>query len=109
VPGCRIAREAAPPGTQNDVANAERAHYFDAGVNQVMLPGLKVGADAYFKIAQNLVDEGQFGAPILLTPFNYAKPDAPHKTRLFWRKPRKTTNNKASPPSEIPTLRKSAP
>jgi outer membrane receptor protein involved in Fe transport len=64
---------AAPPGTQNDAAKAERDHYFDAGVNQVVLPGLKVGADAYFKIAQNLVDEGQFGAPILLTPFNYAK------------------------------------
>jgi outer membrane receptor protein involved in Fe transport len=37
----------APPGTQNDVAKAERDHYFDAGVNQIILPGLKIGADAY--------------------------------------------------------------
>ena len=35
-------------------------------------PGLKFGIDAYYKIAQNLLDEGQFGAPIVLTSFNYA-------------------------------------
>jgi outer membrane receptor for ferrienterochelin and colicins len=29
--------------------------------------------DAYYKIASNLLDEGQFGAPILFTPFNYEK------------------------------------
>jgi outer membrane receptor protein involved in Fe transport len=38
-----------------------------------VLPGLKVGADAYYKIATNLLDEGEFGAPIILTPFNDAK------------------------------------
>jgi outer membrane receptor protein involved in Fe transport len=63
----------APPGTQNDVAKAERDHYFDVGASQVILPGLKAGIDAYYKIASNLLDEGQFGAPILLTPFNYQK------------------------------------
>jgi outer membrane receptor protein involved in Fe transport len=63
----------APPGTQNDVAKAERDHYFDIGASQVILPGLKAGIDAYYKIASNLLDEGQFGAPILLTPFNYQK------------------------------------
>ena len=35
------------------------------------MPGLKVGVDAYYKYARNLIDEGQFGAPVLLTPFNY--------------------------------------
>ncbi len=64
---------AAPAVTQNNTARAERDHYFDAGVNQVVFPGFKVGADAYFKIAHDLIDEGQFGAPILLTPFNYQK------------------------------------
>jgi outer membrane receptor protein involved in Fe transport len=38
-----------------------------------VLPGLKLGADVYYKIAKNLIDEGQFGAPIILTPFNYAR------------------------------------
>ncbi len=63
----------APPGTLNSVAKAERSHYFDVGVSQIILPGLKAGIDAYYKIASNLLDEGQFGAPIVLTPFNYQK------------------------------------
>ena len=32
---------------------------------------LTVGLDAYYKYAHDLLDEGQFGAPIILTPFNY--------------------------------------
>jgi outer membrane receptor protein involved in Fe transport len=64
---------AAPAVTQDNVAKAERDHYFDIGATQVILPGLKAGIDAYYKIAANLLDEGQFGAPIILTPFNYAK------------------------------------
>jgi outer membrane receptor protein involved in Fe transport len=63
----------APPGTQDNVAKAERAHYFDVGATQVILPGLKAGIDAYYKIASDLLDEGQFGAPIFFTPFNYQK------------------------------------
>lgn len=39
----------------------------------MILPGLRVGVDAYYKQATNLIDEGQFGAPIILTAFNYAK------------------------------------
>jgi len=64
---------AAPAVTRDSVAKAERDHYFDIGGSQIVLPGLKVGVDAYYKIATNLLDEGQFGAPIILTPFNYAK------------------------------------
>jgi outer membrane receptor protein involved in Fe transport len=64
---------AAPAVTTDTVAKAERDHYFDIGATQIVLPGLKVGVDAYYKIATNLIDEGQFGAPILLTPFNYAR------------------------------------
>jgi hypothetical protein len=30
-----------------------------------------VGVDTYYKQSSNLIDEGQFGAPIILTPFNY--------------------------------------
>ncbi len=36
------------------------------------MEGIIVGVDSYYKISKNLVDEGQFGAPIILTPFNYA-------------------------------------
>ena len=37
------------------------------------VPGLTVGLDAYYRQSVDLIDEGQFGAPIILTPFNYAK------------------------------------
>ena len=63
----------APPGTLDTVAKAERSHYFDVGATQIILPGLKAGIDGYYKLASNLIDEGQFGAPILFTPFNYQK------------------------------------
>jgi outer membrane receptor for ferrienterochelin and colicins len=50
---------------------AERANYYDVGVQQKVISGLTVGLDSYFKQSVNLIDEGQFGAPIILTPFNY--------------------------------------
>ena len=77
VSGNTIARfagtSAAPEVTRNDTVKAERDNYFDAGVDQVILPGLRVGVDAYYKAARNLIDEGQFGAPIILSAFNYRK------------------------------------
>jgi outer membrane receptor protein involved in Fe transport len=63
---------AAPTVTQNDPVRAERSNYFDAGFEVRPLDGLKLGVDAYYKIAENMLDEGQFGAPIILTSFNYA-------------------------------------
>jgi outer membrane receptor protein involved in Fe transport len=62
---------AAAPGTQSTTPYAERSDYFDVGGEQKIGPHLTVGLDAYYKKARNLVDEGQFGAPIILTPFNY--------------------------------------
>lgn len=64
---------AAPMLTTNDPVRAERSHYFDAGFELQPTDGLKFGFDAYYKIATNLLDEGQFGAPIMLTSFNYAQ------------------------------------
>jgi outer membrane receptor protein involved in Fe transport len=64
---------AAPAVMQDDRAKPERDHYFDVSATQVVVPGLRVGLDAYYKIASDLLDEGQFGAPIILTPFNYQK------------------------------------
>ena len=64
---------AASEVTQNDTVKTERDNYFDAGVDQVLLPGLRMGVDAYYKAARNLIDEGQFGAPIILSAFNYRK------------------------------------
>jgi outer membrane receptor protein involved in Fe transport len=64
---------AAPEVTQDSTVRAERSNYFDAGIRQILIPGLTVGVDAYYKQSKNLIDEGQFGAPIILTAFNYAQ------------------------------------
>ena len=64
---------AAPSVTQDNTVRAERSNYFDAGVSQIVVPGLTIGVDAYYKQSKNLIDEGQFGAPIILTAFNYAQ------------------------------------
>lgn len=51
----------------------ERSHYFDAGITQTIFPGLEVGVDAYYKLAHDLLDDGQFGAALVLDAFNYEK------------------------------------
>jgi outer membrane receptor protein involved in Fe transport len=56
-----------------DPVKAEREHYFDAGIEQRFNGGLKLGLDAYYKIKRDLLDEGQFGSGLILSPFNYAK------------------------------------
>jgi len=65
---------AVPPGsnTQDTAPIAERANYYDFGVQQKLLDKtLTLGVDSFYEQAQHLIDEGQFGAPIILTPFNY--------------------------------------
>jgi outer membrane receptor for ferrienterochelin and colicins len=65
---------AIPPGTVTADSRpiAERADYYDFGVQQKLLDRkLTLGIDSYYESSQHLIDEGQFGAPIVLTPFNY--------------------------------------
>jgi outer membrane receptor protein involved in Fe transport len=64
-----------PSVIQNDAVLPERSHYFDIGVTQKInaIPGLEVGVDAYYKIARDLLDDGQFGAAYVLTAFNYER------------------------------------
>src|SRR5579862_4201728 len=65
---------ALPPGsiTADTSPVAARANYYDFGVQQKLLDSnLTLGADSFYEQAVNLIDEGQFGAPIILTPFNY--------------------------------------
>ena len=66
-----VGTSAEAPGTVSTTPFAERQDYFDVGLQQTVLPGLTVGIDGYYRRSRNLVDEGQFGAPIILTPFNY--------------------------------------
>lgn len=68
------ATSAIPPGavTKDTPPIAERANYYDLGMQQTLLDKhLTLGLDSFYEQAQHLIDEGQFGAPIILTPFNY--------------------------------------
>lgn len=64
---------AAPLTQGNSPVLPERSHVFDAGVDQKVLRGLDVGVDAYYKLATDLLDDGQFGQALVLDGFNYAK------------------------------------
>ena len=59
------------PGALDTTPFSERDDYYDVGVQQ-RFGELTLGVDGYLRNAKNLIDEGQFGAPIILTPFNYA-------------------------------------
>ncbi len=61
----------APPGPGTTPPLAEIANYYDVGVQQKFTPELTAGLDSFYKQSSHLIDEGQFGAPIILTPFNY--------------------------------------
>ena len=62
----------APNVRQSDPAYAQRESYFDLGF-QKKLGRVTLGLDGYWRRLRQMVDEGQFGAPIILTPFNYAR------------------------------------
>jgi hypothetical protein len=86
---------AQPSQFLQDPVLPERAHVFDVGVNQVFSHGcapvpsgsfvkapprvsdecvsLEFGIDAYYKLAKDLLDDGQFGAALVTSGFNYEK------------------------------------
>jgi len=63
----------APASLGNGNPTVERDHYFDAGATQQIIPGLNVGIDSYYKMARDLIDEGQFGPALIFETFNYTK------------------------------------
>ncbi len=74
----------APPSGGTSPVLPERSHYFDAGIDQKIPFGcytssakdcttLDLGLDAYYKIATDLIDNGNFGQALVLSAFNYAK------------------------------------
>lgn len=74
---------AVPTNQGSDPVLPERSHYFDAGVDQKFKFGcsadakscstLELGVDGYYKIAADLIDNGQFGQALVLSAFNYAR------------------------------------
>ncbi len=68
-----VTSSAAPPVTADTTPYAERANYYDVGVAQKIGRHFNIAFDTYYKTSKHLIDEGQFGAPIILTPFNYQR------------------------------------
>ena len=64
---------AGTPGVGNDPVRSERSHYFDIGLTQKVTPELQLGLDGYYKLADQQLDEGQFGSALIQTPFNYQR------------------------------------
>ena len=76
-----VSPPAVPANTQTPQVSAnspvlpERSNVFDVGVVQQIhpVPGLEVGVDGYYKVARDLLDDGQFGQAYVLDGFNYER------------------------------------
>jgi len=75
---------APPAGQGNSPVLPERSNYFDAGIDQKIpfdcsslmakdCTLLELGVDAYYKLATDLIDNGNFGQALVLSAFNYAE------------------------------------
>src|SRR5262249_5317923 len=72
VPTCTTIQAPATPPPYYPLL-PERANVYDVGVVQKVWPGLELGLDAYLKTSRDLLDDGQFGAALVLNGFNYAQ------------------------------------
>jgi outer membrane receptor protein involved in Fe transport len=61
----------APQNFVSDPLKVERSNYYDIGISRQILKPWTVNIDGYYKDAHNLVDNGQFGDAVIITPFNY--------------------------------------
>jgi len=61
------------PDNGDNTPLSERSDYFDAGISQNVGSAWTLGLDAYYRKVQRLQDEGQFGAALVYSTFNYAK------------------------------------
>lgn len=55
----------------NNPPRVEKSNYYDIGVSRKVSPALQVNLDGFYKEAQQLVDLGQFGSALILSPYNY--------------------------------------
>ncbi len=59
-----------PPGIATPVV--ENDVEFDAGISQILAPGLTVSEDNFYEITKHYLDTGQFGVVPIFAPFNYS-------------------------------------
>jgi outer membrane receptor protein involved in Fe transport len=60
------------PNNGNNTPLAERSSYYDLGISQKFGSAWTVGLDGYYRDVTRLQDEGQFGAAVVFSTFNYA-------------------------------------
>lgn len=58
-----------PPGIATPVVEDDVE--FDAGLSQILAPGLTVSEDNFYEITRHYLDTGQFGVVPIFAPFNY--------------------------------------
>jgi outer membrane receptor protein involved in Fe transport len=61
----------APANTMDEAPRAERSNYYDIGISQQITKPWGVNLDGFYKQAHQLLDLGQFGDAVILTPYNY--------------------------------------
>jgi outer membrane receptor protein involved in Fe transport len=61
----------APFSERDEPQKCERDHYFDVGLSRRIITPWQITVDSYCKLAQNLLDDGQFGKAVILNNFNY--------------------------------------
>jgi outer membrane receptor protein involved in Fe transport len=59
------------PDNGNDTPLAERSSYYDVGISQKLGSQWTVGLDSYRRNVSRIQDEGQFGAAVIYSTFNY--------------------------------------
>jgi len=59
------------PDNGSDTPLAERSSYYDAGISQQIGDKWTVGVDSYYRKVSRIQDEGQFGAAVVYSTFNY--------------------------------------
>ncbi|WP_267226360.1 TonB-dependent receptor [Dyella silvae] len=59
------------PSSGNNLPLSERSDYYDLGIQQQVGSTLTLGLDAYYRKVRRLQDEGQFGAALIYSNFNY--------------------------------------
>lgn len=63
----------AVPDNGNNTPLSERSDYYDVGISQNVGSAWTLGLDAYYRDVQRLQDEGQFGAAVVFSTFNFAR------------------------------------
>ena len=63
----------APQTFEDDPLRAERSNYYDLGISRRITDPWTVNVDSFYKQSRNLLDLGQFGDAVILSPFNYKK------------------------------------